>query len=280
MLNRPVLPFRLAALPLLLCTLACMGREESGLAPGSNASSAATPAASTAQPPMTEVTFELRSIEKKDDPSHVSFTYPVITAAPSEALKTALTQAINDFLLAVPAGEGENSSTPEAAVEEFLAQARSTRAENPDEAAPWSLIRTAELFQYPKVVSLRLSEDVYQGGAHGLTTVHLASFDPATGRRLGLSDLVTPEGEARLVEIGERELRKVHEVPPEQSLEEAGFTFDGGKFVLSQEVAVLADGLIFYYNPYEIGPYAMGPTQIVIPWSELAPIAKPGGPLN
>jgi Protein of unknown function (DUF3298)/Deacetylase PdaC len=278
MLNRPVLPFRLAALPLLLCVFACGGREESGPAAGSDAS--APPAASTAQAPMNAVTFEPRSIEKKDDPSSVSFTYPVITAAPSEALKTALTQAINEFLSAAPAGEDQKSSTPEAAVDAFLADARSTRAENPDGALPWSLSRTAELYQDSKVVSLHLSEDVFQGGAHGLTTVHLASFDPATGRRLGLSDLVTPEGEARLVEIGERELRKVHEVPPKQSLEEAGFTFEGGKFVLSEEIAVLADGLNFYYNPYEIGPYAMGPTQIVIPRSELAPIAKPGGPLN
>jgi len=275
MLSRPVLPFRLAALPLLLCAFACTGSEESGPAPDSNASSA------TASAPVTAVTFEPRSVEKKDDPSTVSFSSPVITAAPSEALKTALTQAINDFLTAPPAGDGEKSSTPEAAADEFLAQARSTRKENPDEASPWSLSRLAEIaYQDPKVVSLRLSEEAYQGGAHGLTTVHYASFDPATGRRLGLADLVTPEGEARLLEIGERELRKVHEVPPEQSLAEVGFTFEGGKFVLSEEIAVLAEGLAIHYNPYEIAPYAMGPTEIVIPRSELAPIAKPGGPLG
>jgi hypothetical protein len=279
MLNRPVLLFRLAALPLLLCALSCTGSEESGPASDSNASSAA-PAASTAPAPGTAVTFEPRSVEKKDDPSSVSFSYPVITSAPSEALKTALTQAINDFLTA-PAGDGEKSSTPEAAADEFLAQARSTRKENPADALPWSLSRSAEIaYQDPKVVSLRLSEEAYQGGAHGLTTNRYASFDPATGRRLGLSDLVTPEGEARLAEIGERELRKVHQLPSEQSLEEAGFTFEGNKFALSQEIAVLAEGLAIHYNPYEIAPYALGPTEIVVPRSELAPLAKPGGPLS
>jgi hypothetical protein len=226
------------------------------------------------------VTFEPRSVEKKDAPSSVSFSYPVITAAPSEALKTALTQAINDFLTA-PAGEGKKASTPEESADGFLAEARSIRKENPNEALPWTLSRSAEIaYQDPKVVSLHLSEEVFQGGAHGLTTDHYASFDPATGRRLGLSDLVTPEGEARLVELGERELRKVHEVPSGQSLEEAGFTFEGNKFALSQEIAVLAKGLAIHYNPYEIGPYALGPTEIVIPRSELAPIAKPGGPLG
>ena len=276
MLNCSVSPFRSAALPLLLCALACGGSEEPGPAPDSGASSAA-PAAPA---PAAAVTFEPRSVEKKDDPSSVSFSYPEITAAPSEALKTALTQAIHDFLTG-PTGEGKKAATPEAAADEFLADARSTRAENPADALAWSLSRTAEIaYQDPKVVSLRLSEDVFQGGAHGLTTTHYASFDPATGRQLGLADLVTPEGEARLVEIGERELRKVHEVPSGQSLADAGFTFEGGKFVLSKELAVLADGLIFYYNPYEIGPYAMGPTEITIPRSELAPIAKPGGPLN
>lgn len=276
MLNRPSLPFRLAALPLLLCVLGCMGTEESGPAPDSNAST--TPAASTA--PATAVAFEPRSVEKEDDSSTVSFSYPMITAAPSEALKTALTQAINDFLTA-PSGEGEKAAAPEAAADAFLAEARSIRKENPDGALPWSLTRSVEIaYQDPKVVSLHVSEDVFQGGAHGLVTEQYASFDPATGRRLGLADLVTPEGEARLVEIGERELRKVREVPSGQSLEEAGFTFEGNKFALSQEIAVLAEGLAMHYNPYEIGPYAMGPTKIVIPRSELAPIAKPGGPLN
>jgi len=268
MLSRPVIPF--VALSLLLCALSCTGTEDSGPAPDSNASTA----------PATAVTFEPRSVKKEDDSSSVSFSYPMITAAPSEALKTALTQSINDFLTA-PAGDGEKASTPEAAADEFLAQARSTGKENPQDALPWGLSRSAEIaYQDPKVVSLHLAEEVYQGGAHGLTTARYASFDPATGRRLGLSDLLTPEGEARLVEIGERELRKVREIPPEQSLEEAGFTFEGNKFALSQEIAVLRDGLVLHYNPYEIAPYALGPTEIVIPRSELAPIAKPGGPLN
>lgn len=275
MFNRRVLAFRFAALPLVLCALACGGREEAGPAPDGNASSTA-PAA-----PAAAVAFEPRSLEKKDGPSTVSFSYLAITAAPSAALKTALAQAIDDFLRSPPAGDGEKSSTPEAAVDAFLAGARATRQEDPDGALPWSLSRTAEIaYQDPKVVSLRFSEDVFQGGAHPLTTVHYASFDPATGRRLVLSDLVTSEGEARLVEMGERELRKVHEVPPGQSLEEFGFTFEGNKFVLSQEIAVLEEGLAFYYNPYEIGPYVMGPTEIVIPRSELAPIAKPGGPFS
>jgi hypothetical protein len=270
MLDRPVFRFRLAALPLFLCALACSGTEEGGPAPDRNASAA----------PATAVTFEPRSVEKEEDSSSVSFSYPEITGAPSEALKTALTQAIDEFLT-TPAGDGERSSTSEAAADDFLAQARSTRAENPDEALPWTLSRSAEIaYQDEKVVSLHLSEEVFQGGAHGLTTARYASFDPATGRRLGLSDLVTPEGEARLVEIGERELRKVHQIPPGQSLEEAGFTFEGNKFALSQEIAILAEGLVMHYNPYEIAPYALGPTEIVIPRSDLAPIAKPGGPLN
>lgn len=277
MLNRSVLQSRFAALPLLLCALACGGPEEPGPASDSNASSAA-PAAPA---PATAVTFEPRSVEKKDDSSTVSFSYPAITAAPSEALKTALTQAIDDYLAGPPAGEGEKSSTPAAAADDFLAQARNTRKENPDGALPWTLSRTAEIaYQDPKVVSLRFSEDVFQGGAHGLSTVHYASFDPATGRRLGLADLVAPDGESRLVEMGERELRKMRELSPEQSLEEAGFTFEGNKFVLSQEIAVLEEGLAIHYNPYEIGPYVMGSTEIVIPRSELAPIAKPGGPLS
>jgi hypothetical protein len=45
-------------------------------------------------------------------------------------------------------------------------------------------------------------------------------------------------------------------------------------------MAVLAEGLLLYYNLYEIAPYMMGPTEIVIPRRELAPIAQPDGPFG
>jgi hypothetical protein len=276
MLNRSMIPlaptFRLAALPLVLCALAC-GGDEVRPAPNSNTPSLA-PAAVTA------VTFETRTVERQEGPSAgASFAYPVISAAPSAALQAALTREIHNFLVS-PIG-AEQAATPEAAADQFLAQYRNARQESPDDTPPWSLSRKAEIaYQDPRVVSLRLSEEISAGGPHGGSTVHYASFDPATGRRLGLADLVTPAGEARLIELGERELRKVHQIPPEQSLTEVGFSFEGGAFALSEEVAVLAEGLAFYYNTQEIASYAFGPTEIIIPRSDLAPLAKPDGPLD
>jgi hypothetical protein len=204
----------------------------------------------------------------------------MITGAPSEALRAALTREIDSFLVS-STGDSKQAATPEAAADQFLAEYRNARQESPDATPPWILNRKAEIaYQDPKVVSLRLSEEISAGGAHGNSTVRYASFDPATGRRLGLADLVTPAGEARLTELGERELRKKHQIPPEQSLADAGFTFEGGAFALSDEVAVLAEGLVVYYNTYEIAPYAYGPTEIVIPRSDLVPLAKPDGPLD
>ena len=247
----------LAALSFVLCALASGGPEKPNAAP---------------------VTFETRTVERQDGPATASFSYPVIQAAPSRALQAALVQEIERFIV----GEEGNAATPEAAADAFLAEHRRSLEAGPDVAGmPWSLGRTAEIaYQDAKVVSLRLEEGAYTGGAHGGSTVLYASFDPATGRRLGLADLIKPDGEERLLKIGERELRKKYEIPPERSLEDAGFTFEGGKFRLSPQIAVLAGGLVVYYNLYEIAPYVAGPTEIVIPRSQLAPIAKPDGPLG
>ncbi|HEX3127612.1 MAG TPA: DUF3298 domain-containing protein [Thermoanaerobaculia bacterium] len=256
----------------MLCILAC-GADK--VRP--TADSDAPPAA---QDVVTAVTFETRTVERQKGPSTVSFAYPVIKAAPSEALKVALTREIGNFL-APPTGDAKQASTPEATADQFLADYQNERQADPDATPPWILSRKAEIaYQDPRVVSLRLSEEMSVSGPHGLSTVHYASFDPATGRRLGLAELFTSAGMARLTELGEHEFRKVSQIPFEQSLTEAGFSFENGAFALSDEIAVLAEGLVVYYNTYKIAPYAAGPTEIILPRSDLAPLAKPDGPLG
>src|SRR4029079_2454007 len=115
-----------------------------------------------------------RTVERQKGPSTVSFAYPVITAAPTEALQVALTQEMANFL-APPTGGARQAGTPEAAADEFLV------GYSPSDSSPWMLSRKAEIvYQDPRVVSLRLSEEIAAGGPHGGSTAHYASFDPGT----------------------------------------------------------------------------------------------------
>ena len=56
---------------------------------------------------------------------------------------------------------------------------------------------------------------------------------------------------------------------------EAGFTFPNGAFTLPRQWGATENGLIFYFNSYEIAPYSEGPTEFALPWSALREIIKP-----
>ena len=101
-----------------------------------------------------------------------------------------------------------------------------------------------------------------------MTVAHLASFDPATGRRLGLSDWVSDMAAATAA--GERAFRDQRDIGEGQSLAQAGFIFfEDGRFALNDNVMLCGDMLTFHYNPYEIGPYSIGPTDLDLPLSAI-----------
>ncbi|HYO15923.1 MAG TPA: DUF3298 and DUF4163 domain-containing protein [Thermoanaerobaculia bacterium] len=210
----------------------------------------------------------------------VSLEYPEVTAAPGEGTVQVLNRFIRDFVLAPAVGE-EASATPEALAEEVLQEAERFHRELPDAPGGWSLERTVKIVhQTPRVVSLEATESVFLGGAHPNSTVIYASFDPTTGRRISLADLFLPTVGQRLREVAERRFRETRGIPPDRSLAEEGFEFEGGSFDLNDNFALLEDGLVFYYNAYEIAAYVMGPTEVKLTREDLAGLVRPDGPLG
>jgi len=66
---------------------------------------------------------------------------------------------------------------------------------------------------------------------------------------------------------------------PEDDLEKDGGLFEN-KIAYNDNFAVTKEGLKFYYNNYEIAPYASGPTEILITYSELNDLISKNSILN
>jgi hypothetical protein len=39
-------------------------------------------------------------------------------------------------------------------------------------------------------------------------------------------------------------------------------------------------GIGFFYNEYDIAPYVMGPTEVLVPYEAIKPYIRPDGPLG
>jgi len=187
-----------------------------------------------------------------------------------------------------PAVGEEAAASPEELAESFFADFESFRAEVPDNPG-WSFERTVEpIHDDEQGLSFRLTESSYLGGAHPNTVTTYTTLYLTTGQPVALEDLLVDGDPSRLQELAEATFREVRELGPEDDLPAAGFRLGeepGGDpvgageagFVLSDSFAVTDDGLLFHYNPYEIGPYALGATTLTIPWAELdGVVAWPG----
>ena len=73
-------------------------------------------------------------------------------------------------------------------------------------------------------------------------------------------------------------LRKLNGLNSEESLREAGFFVD--KMEWSENFFINNQGIGFFYNVYEIAPYASGTTELFIPFTEITEFLKPNHPFN
>lgn len=117
-------------------------------------------------------------------------------------------------------------------------------------------------------LTAQINSYAYAGGAHGLGGSQVASFDTRTGKQLGWEDLIADQNALR--ELAEKAFRKER-----ADAFAEGFEFDETfAFKLPQNFGLTEQGILFSYNSYEVGPYAIGATEFVIPFEELGSLAK------
>jgi hypothetical protein len=140
----------------------------------------------------------------------------------------------------------------------------------------WILERRASvLFANDQVITIDVLNEGYLGGAHGFRERTILTFDAKDGRRLNFSEFVSDESKPLLQRVAEAELRKVREVPASSSLAQQGFFVKEGEALkITENFGIVENGLLLHYNPYDIGPYALGPTDLVIPREVLKPLLR------
>ena len=107
----------------------------------------------------------------------------------------------------------------------------------------------------------------YSGGAHGMPFWNGYTFDLETGEQLQLSDIVEND-DLQIKEIVTGYFEQMYEKEPDAYWDDAvdvvrEYASLQSPFYLSEE------GIVFYYGPYELAPYAGGFIEIVIPYNEV-----------
>ena len=181
--------------------------------------------------------------------------------------------SLNSFITKIilhPVFAGQTVRIPEDIFEQMLMEFRKFQGEFPQYPAEWELFRKVEiLFNRHQIVSINFNEYMYTGGAHAGYTRLLRSFDLKTGKILSLSDFLFTEAQDSFLLSAESKFRQQKGLPKEHDLSLAGYWFPGNRFQLNDNFAFTEKGIVFYYNPYEIAPYAMGATELLLPIDEI-----------
>ncbi len=113
----------------------------------------------------------------------------------------------------------------------------------------------------------------FNGGAHGIGWTHYLNLDLETGKLLLLKDLLVPKFADRLNAIA---AKIFFDIPQnEEMLDDS----EQSHFKLNDNFAITPGGLIFTFQPYEIGPYSAGMPEVRIPYTEMEDLIPAGGKL-
>ncbi len=128
------------------------------------------------------------------------------------------------------------------------------------------------LINNDQIISVALENSSFYGGAHPNSYKTYLNFSPEQKKKLEVPDLFNDTLAVAL--IVEDHFRKERDLAENVDLNDEGFFLLDEKFFLPASVGITEKDLIFYYNPYEIGPYSMGATEVVISREELQQYLK------
>jgi hypothetical protein len=126
----------------------------------------------------------------------------------------------------------------------------------------------------PKIVVVQLDSYIYSGGAHGNSTTQYLNWLPQSDIVVNLQTMIPsdnmPAFEAALKRQHARWLQTNDLAKADPNAYNKMWPFQ-----LSENAALLEDGIAITYDPYEIGPYALGMPTLIVSYSELQGILRP-----
>lgn len=134
------------------------------------------------------------------------------------------------------------------------------------------------VYSNDKVVTYRVMNYSYMGGAHGMTAIFSHMFDTKNGREIGWNIFKRADSSEISRLIASALAKQYFEVKTIQQAGDSLFVEDLNDFPLpSNPPYLMKDGIHFIYQEYEIGPYAIGAPECVVPYDALYQYLSPLG---
>ena len=125
----------------------------------------------------------------------------------------------------------------------------------------------AEAAVTDSLVTYIISRSSYTGGAHGMYATECHTYSLAGGYELSTADLFSERQLLGMEALLRRKLCEQYEAANDDELAERGFFPE--YISLTENFRITPEGITFYYNPYDIGCYALGAVDVTMSREEL-----------
>ena len=255
---------------LLICAVTLWGCKEEKEQPEPQATAPAKP----------ELIFKSESYEKKtslpckDGCTKVNMTLPVAENMPVVA------DSINNKIFNTVRGivyfgeKPTNGKNYEEIMASFIGAYDKMKKDFPkDPMVPWEAKINAEVaYKSDSIINIKINHYTFTGGAHGYAGDRSLLFNARTGRSLTYGDIF--KDEKGFTVLAEKKFREKFKIVSGKSINSTGLMFENDKFILPQNIFFTKDGLLLYYNAYEIASYAEQQKELLLPYSEVEQFLK------
>lgn len=237
--------------------------------------------------PISELKFEEKTFLKtynncdpqNEECTYIQFKYSLIEKGQHKEI---INSTITDFLIssAEPGKKGPDKLTIETSANKFIKGYEDYLNENKDYKFGWMMeIQGKPEFTNSKIICYSVSSVNFMGGAHPGSNMTYLNFERENGRLIFTPDIFSPGFENKLNTAIEDVFRKSKNLNPEDKLSDKVGLFTD-KITFNNNFAVLKEGIRFYYNSYEIAPYAAGTFEVTVPYDMIQDIIPDNSPIK
>ncbi|MFC2082176.1 DUF3298 domain-containing protein [Bacteroidota bacterium] len=218
--------------------------------------------------------------DERSNCATINISYPYFFSDEADSIAISINKFIMDYLLYYSFGEDKVDNL-NSLIQQYIDNYKDFLSQYPDYSIGWKEQKDVSiLLNKHGVLSLKLFDFGFMGGAHPNTAIAFENFNLQSGKPIKLSDLFKKGYRNSLTRLAEREFQSVRGLEKGADYDSLGFRFENNQFSLTDNFAMTDTALIFLYNSYEIAPYAFGQTEIRLAYNNLRQMILIDGPLN
>lgn len=140
-------------------------------------------------------------------------------------------------------------------------------------------IQGVAMYVDSKILSYSYERYAFLGGAHGNTSRLLYNFDLSNSQLIKEKDLFVDNFKDPLTTLIKQQI--VEDNSEMESVADLNdFNFYEDQIVPNNNFYITPEGIVYVYNPYDIAPYSMGQTSVLLTFEKLKPILKKNNPIE